>query len=112
KTAYTKIIVKPARITRIDIARPAAPLVAGGALKLSATARTSNGDPRDDVTIGWTSDTSSIATVDAAGLVTAIAPGKATLRASSEAVSGTITIDVVKNSIQSLTIEPRSALAN
>src|SRR5438128_1258889 len=111
KTAYTKIIVKPARVTRIDIARPAVPLVAGGALKLSATARTSNGNPRDDVTLGWASDTPSIAAVDAAGLVTGVAPGKATLRARSEAVSGAITIDVVKNSIQSLAIEPRSTRA-
>jgi hypothetical protein len=111
KTAYAKVIVKPARVSRIDLAPLSLPLVIGGALKLSATARTSNGNPRDDVTMSWSSDTPSIARVDAAGLVTGLVPGKATLRASCEGAQGTITVEVVKNLIQSLAIEPRSTKA-
>ncbi|HEV2665852.1 MAG TPA: Ig-like domain-containing protein, partial [Blastocatellia bacterium] len=70
KPGMAKINVKPARVTRIDIARLNAQLVVGGTIKLNAKAIGSNGDPREDVTFSWSSESSSVAVVDAAGLVT------------------------------------------
>jgi hypothetical protein len=46
--------------------------------------------------------------VDAAGLVTGVAPGRATLRATSDAAVGTVQIQIVKSPVVSLSIEPRT----
>jgi uncharacterized protein YjdB len=111
KTEFRKIRVKPAPVARIEIAPPSTSVVVGGATKLKAMARTANGNPRADVVIGWASDNQSVAAVDAAGLVTGIKPGRATLRATSEKASETITVEVVRDPVRTLTIEPRSAKA-
>ncbi len=111
KLGYGRVIVKPPRVARIEITPPAAPLVVGGTAQLNATARIANGTPRSDVTINWTSEHPSVAAVDAAGLVTGIAPGKAVLRASAEGASSTVTLEVVKSNVRSLSLEPRTAKA-
>jgi hypothetical protein len=109
KPAFAVVKVKPARLARIDIDPVSAPLMAGGSLKLNATPRSSNGDPRNGVAIAWTSETPSVAIVDAAGFVIGVAPGKATLRASAEGANNTISVEVVPNNIRSLSIEPKSS---
>ncbi|HXG65533.1 MAG TPA: Ig-like domain-containing protein [Blastocatellia bacterium] len=111
KVGTTRIRVKPAPVTRVEIKPLASPLVVGGATKLEATARTANGNPRADVTINWASDDPGVATVDAAGLVVGVKPGKATLRASAGQGSGTLTVNVIENPVRVLAIEPKSVSA-
>ena len=67
KTGYATVYVKPAPIESIEIAPLTGPVVVGGEARLTAVARTSRRDPREDVTFAWTSETPSIATVDASG---------------------------------------------
>lgn len=111
KPAFAKVMVKPASLARIDVDPVAGPLMAGGTLRLNTTARATNGDPRNDVAVAWASDTPAVAVVDAAGFVTGVAPGKATLRASAEGASNTVTIEVVANPVRSLAIEPMTSTA-
>jgi hypothetical protein len=111
KPGLAKIKVKPSRVARIEIARLGAPLVPGGTIKLNAKAIGANGDPREDLKFSWSSENQAIAVVDAAGLVTGVAPGKAKLTAKSEEASGELTVEVVKNNIRSVTIEPRTTEA-
>jgi hypothetical protein len=111
KLVWATITVKPARISRIDIDRLASPLVVGGAIKLSATARAANGNPRSNVQFKWESDNPSVATIDAAGLVTGIAPGQAKIRALADNAAGALAVQVVANPVQSLSIEPKSTTA-
>jgi hypothetical protein len=111
KTAYARITVKPARLTRIDLAAPSAPVIVGGTAQMMATARIASGDPRRDVIFAWHSSNPSVAAIDAAGVVTGVAPGKAKLTATAEGASGAIEIEVVKSSVRSLVIEPRTAQA-
>jgi hypothetical protein len=85
KPAFATVNVKPARVSRIDVDPSTAQVAVGGTLKLNATPRVANGNPRNDVAVAWMSETPRIATVDAAGFVTGIAPGKASLRASADA---------------------------
>lgn len=69
-------------ITRIEITS-ANPVTVGGARTVAMTARNAAGDvvlTKPD-TITWQSETPSVATVNNAGLITAIAPGQATIRA-------------------------------
>ena len=111
KAGFTKVIVKAPPVARIDIDPVSRPLVVGGTTKLSATARSSNNNPRSDVAIAWVSDNPSIATVDAAGVVTGIAPGRTTLRATAGSGSGTLNINVVNSTLTGLSIEPRTIRA-
>jgi uncharacterized protein YjdB len=111
KPGVAKVKVKPARVTRIDITKLNAPLVVGGTIKLNAKAIGSNGDPREDVSFLWSLEPSSVAVVDATGLVTGVAPGKAKLVAKADGASGDLAIEVVKSSVSSVAIEPRTTTA-
>jgi hypothetical protein len=111
KTGHAQVTVKPPRVARIEIQGPTAPLVEGADFQLLASAFTSRGDPREDLTFGWKSESPAVASVDEAGRVTALAPGRASLRASAEEVSADISIQVVENTVATLTIEPRLARA-
>jgi hypothetical protein len=111
KPAFAKVNVKPARLARIDVDPVSRPVMVGGSLKLNATPRAANGDPRSDVALTWTSDTPTVAIVDAAGFVIGVAPGKATLRASGEGANNTVTVEVVPNPVTTLSIEPKTTTA-
>lgn len=111
KPGFAVVKVKPPRLARIEIDPVSEPVMAGGTVKLNATPRTSNGDPRNDVAITWTSETPSIAIVDPAGFVLGVAPGKATLNASAEGANATVSIEVVANNVQELYINPKSTTA-
>jgi len=109
KTGYAKVNVGTSKITALEIEPLARPIVAGSAEKLHVTARTANGNPRGDATIKWTSDKPAIATVDAAGLVTGIAPGSATIQATSDEASTKVVLQVSRDAVRKLTVKPATA---
>jgi len=109
KTGYAKVNVGTSKITTLEIEPLARPIVAGSAERLNAIARTLNGQPRADADIKWTTDKPSVATVDAAGLVTGITPGSATISAASGEASSKISVQVVRDAVRKLTIKPSTA---
>jgi plastocyanin len=111
KVAIANVNVKPPRVTRIDIEPLAGPILPGGTAKLKATPRSANGNPRGNVAIAWTSDNPAVVAVDSAGTVIGVAPGRATLKATAEGASGTVTVQVVKSDVQNISIEPKTANA-
>ena len=111
KTGQWKIRVKPARVNRIEISNLNTPLITGSTIKLYAKAIGANGDPREDLQFTWSSENQAVAVVDTAGSVTALAPGKTRIAANAEGVSGTMTIDVIKSDVRSVSIDPRTATA-
>jgi hypothetical protein len=108
KTVLTHVMVKPGPVTRIDLAPVKAPLVVGATAKLAAMARSSEGNPRSDAKINWSSSKSDVATVDGAGVVTAVAPGAATITAASGNGKASVDLTVVKSNLTGLSIDPRS----
>lgn len=102
------IIVRPARVTKIEIAKLPASMLVGGTYRLAAKAIGASGDPREDVTFAWTSEDSSVAVVDAAGLVTGIAPGKAKLVATSEGARGEVMVAVTRSNVYNVAVTPRT----
>jgi hypothetical protein len=109
KAGYATVNVGTSKVTTVEIEPLGHAVVAGSSEKLNAIARTSNGNPRSDAVIEWTSDKPTVATVDAAGLVTGVAPGSATIKASSPDSSGKVTVHVVRDSARKLTIKPATA---
>lgn len=111
KPGFAKVIVKPASVAQIDVDPAAAQVAVGGTLKLSATPRVANGNPRSDVPVVWTSTTPRIAMVDAAGFVTGVTPGRATLSATAGSFTKNVTVQVVANPVRALAVEPATTNA-
>jgi hypothetical protein len=111
KTVLTRVMVKSGPVTRIDIEPNKTGLVVGATTKLSAVARSSEGNPRSDVSLNWSSNKPDVATVDAAGVVMAISPGQAVIGATSGSGTSSVNVTVVKSSLTGLSIEPRSTNA-
>ncbi len=111
KIGYAHVVVTKPHIVRIDVATPTAPLFAGGSHLLAATPRNPSGDPRIDIALTWTSGNPAIATVDTTGLVHALKPGKTSIRATGEGVTGETSIEVVKPKFAKLLITPATISA-
>ncbi len=111
KTGYAKVTVAPAHVARIDVTPLERPLVVRGTVAMNAIARTARGDPRAEVGLHWTSLNPAVARVDDAGTLTGLAPGRASIRVTSGEVSATATVNVVKNSVTQLSLEPAAASA-
>jgi hypothetical protein len=110
KIGYAKVRIKPPRAKSIDL--PATlKLVVAGTTRIDAIARAANSDPRADATITWTSENPKVAMVDAAGVVTGIAPGKTFIVAKSDDASARTAVGVVKSTVRALVIEPRVSQA-
>ena len=102
--AHVTVVTPP--VAKIDIAPVSMALAVGGSTVLSATARSSNGDPRTDVPIQWKSSTPAIAKIDASGLVTGVAPGTAKFQATAGPASAETSVHVVADPVQSITVSP------
>ena len=83
------VVVTPAN-SRVALAYPAA---------LAATLTDANGNVLTGRAITWSSSDPAVATVNATGIVTGVAPGTATITATSEGQSGAATITVPSSAI-------------
>ena len=111
KPGFAHVMVVTPPVAKIDIAPMPTALAAGSSTLMIATARSSNGDPRTDVPIQWKSSSPAIAKVDAAGMVTAVAPGTAKLQATAGPANTEISVRVVADSVQSLSVSPADTSA-
>jgi hypothetical protein len=109
KTGFASVTVKRPAPARIEIDAPQSPIRIGDGMAFSARAILSSGDPLSDVSYAWRSESPSVATVDAAGFVRAIAPGVATIRVSTGSVSATTTVRIVAGAVQRLAVQPATA---
>ena len=98
----------PGPAARVDLETPRAKLVVGQRFVPRAVAYSVAGDRRDD-RIAWRSSAPGIVRVGDNGVLTAIAPGRATITAAAGSAAGTMTVDVVANTIATLAITPASA---
>src|SRR5262245_20921743 len=106
KQGFLTVMVKPQAVARIDIQVPATPISVGTGIPLAAVTRMSNGDPRTDLRVAWSSLNPSIAIVDESGFVTGVAPGTATIQATADNVKATARLEVIRNPVRSLAVEP------
>lgn len=95
-TASVNVI--PVPVASVTLAPNFATLVAGTTQQFAATVRDAAGITLTGRNVAWSSDAPAIATVDAAGLVTAIAPGTATVSAASEGRAGSATLTITSGS--------------
>ena len=110
KAGYATVNVGTSKVSAIEVEQPK-PIVAGSVEKLNAIARTGNGNPRSDAKIAWTSDKPSVAAVDAAGVVTGVAPGTATIKASADEATANVRVQIVRDTVRRLSVKPATAEA-
>ena len=108
-SAVTVIMVPVASVT---VAPATKTLRIGTTGQLTATTKDSVGNVLNGRTVTWSSSATGVATVSAAGLVTAVAAGSATITATSEGKSGTSVITVTIVPVASVTVTPAPASVN
>jgi hypothetical protein len=106
KRTEVRIVAGPA--AHIAIAPRVTKLIAGQRLRLTGAVTSDDGDTRTD-TVSWRSSNRAIVRVEANGVLTAVAPGRATVTATAGAASERLAFEVVANTVASVEVSPRSA---
>ena len=97
-------------VSSVMVAPAEASLAAlGDTLRLTAEAFDANGHAVAGAEFSWQTSDDAVATVDATGLVTAIASGSVTITATSGPVSGSATVTVAQD-VSSVTLVPDTAM--
>ena len=109
KSGTSAITVTKIPVGSVTVAPTSKALFVTQTFALTATVRDSTGAIVTDRVVTWGSSNTSVATVSSAGLVTAVAPGTATITATSETKSGTSTITVSLVPVASVAVSPTSA---
>lgn len=110
KRGTAVITVTRVPVARIDITPVTLSLVEGESDNLSAVAKDANGEVLDDRAIAWRSSDVTIASIDAAGRVTAIRAGTAAMTAETEGKSATAEVTVTAVPVATVDVSALSAL--
>jgi uncharacterized protein YjdB len=105
-TAAITTIVPVATVT---VSPASASILVGATRQLSAVTKDAAGNTLTGRVVTWSSSNTTIATVNASGLVTGRAAGSATITATSEGKSGTATVTVTLVPVATVTVSPASA---
>ena len=95
----------PGPATRIDLAIRPSKLVAGQSILITAVPFSAHNDRSRDL-VRWTSSAPAVVRVDDAGMLTAVAPGNATLTARAGQARTTLVVEVLPASLGTVTITP------
>jgi uncharacterized protein YjdB len=110
QSASASIAVSNVPVASVTVAPATAALQSGQTAQLTATPKDANGNPLSGRVVTWSSNNTSVATVNGSGLVTAgAASGSATITATSEGQSGTASVSVTFVPVASVTVAPASA---
>src|SRR5688500_6938393 len=101
-----RMVAGPA--ARVALESDRAKLVVGQRMMQRAVAWSAAGDRRDD-RMAWKSSAPGVVRVADNGLLTAVAPGRATITATAGSAAGTMQVEVVANTIATLAITPATA---
>lgn len=107
--AEATVTVTPVPVASITVTPPNPSIVAGGTQQLTATLRDAANNVLSGRNTSWSSTAEAVATVSINGLVTAIAPGSTQVRATSEGVTGQVTVTVTPVPVASVSVSPTAA---
>ncbi|HEU4631869.1 MAG TPA: Ig-like domain-containing protein [Gemmatimonadaceae bacterium] len=88
------VTVTPIPVATVRVTPATSNMVTGGTLQLEASALSAAGAPLTGRSVGWSTSDASVARVAANGVVTAVAPGSATITATVEGKTATARIQV------------------
>lgn len=94
KSASVTVAVSPIAVATVNLSPSSATVTVGQTVQLTATLGDMTGATLSGRAVTWTSQNPALATVNAQGLVTAVAPGSVVITAASGSVQGTTAITV------------------
>src|SRR5690348_9924014 len=97
----------PPALARIIVLPGSSTIAPGGTVQLVADARDASGNSVHGQTVTWSSDNQQVATVNAAGLVSGVGEGSATITAAAGGITGTSSV-VVQVPVAGVTVTPSS----
>ena len=106
KTGTATVTVTLAPVATVTLAPTTLGLVVAQTGTLTATLKDANNNVLTGRTITWSSGTPGVATVSTSGVVTAVAPGTATITATSETKSGTAQVTVTVAPVANVVLAP------
>ena len=95
----------PGPAERIDVAPQPGRLIAGQRIRLDASAFSAAGDLRPEP-VAWSSSAPDVATIGEGGLLTAVAPGRATIAAREGSAEHRFEVEVLADDISSISLTP------
>ena len=111
KSATATLTVIPVPVATVTVALAATPVVVGGTTTATAVLRGANGATLSGRAVVWSSSVPSVATVSAAGEVTAVATGTTVVTATSEGQSGSATLTVIVPPVATVTVAGAATMA-
>ena len=112
RQASATLTVKIVPVATVVVSPATATVVVGNTTTLTATPRDIDGQPLYLRTVAWTSSNSARATVNSAGVVTAVSAGTVTITATIEGKSGASTITVAPVPVASVVVTPATPNVN
>ena len=110
KSGATTVTVMRAPVGSVTVEPVNVDVTVGQSRALTATVRDIDGSVVTDRPVAWSSSNALVATVSAAGVVTAVAPGSATIDATAGGRSGSTSMNVSLVPVASVSVDP-SALS-
>lgn len=101
--------VLPVPVASVSVTPGSSAMLAGQSLQLIAEALDSAGGPLTGRAVAWTTNAPTVANVSSTGLVIALAPGSATITATSEGKRASASITVSSVPVSAVRIVPESA---
>jgi trimeric autotransporter adhesin len=95
KSGSVTVTVTLAPVDQVEVQPPSPTVQVGLTVTLSVVLRDALGNVLGGRPVGWASVTPAVATVDAAGIVTGVAPGTTTVTATAEGKVGSTTVTVI-----------------
>ncbi|HEX2781674.1 MAG TPA: Ig-like domain-containing protein [Gemmatimonadaceae bacterium] len=102
-------VVSAAPVASVSVTSPVQSLVPSQTAQLGAVLRDSAGNTLSGRALTWSSSAGGVATVSSTGLVTAQAPGTATITATSEGRSGSVDLSVAQARVASVRVSPATS---
>ena len=109
KTAVATVTVTSVPVASVAVTPSTSELVVGQTTQLKAEPRDASGQPLVGRVVSWSTSAPNVASVSSTGLVTSLAPGSATITATSEGKAGTSTITVSPKPVSAIIISPGQA---
>lgn len=99
----------PAAVASVEVTTPSTSLTAGQTMQLSVVVKGASGNALSGRTVSWSSDKEGVATISTSGLVTGVASGDVSIRATVENHSGQITLAILPIPVAAVTVSPDTA---
>jgi uncharacterized protein YjdB len=94
----------PAPVASVTMSPSSVSIEVGATAQITATPRDAQGNPLAGRVVTWSSSNPSIASVSASGLITGVTVGNTTVTATSEGISGTVSVTVTPKPVVSVNI--------